>query len=180
MNDRVLLRIAAAMAVGGGALRVADALLTGHFSGAALEPVYFLTDVLFLGGLLGLYLPRRAVLGGAGLASFATAAIGFLIIRSASLFGAVGYVLGAPTVLLGTTALGVLLAIKGRQRVAAGIWLGALAVAIGGSCCMPAVREFDTAGILYGLGFMAAGIALLREPAYSAAQSAQTAISTVT
>jgi hypothetical protein len=177
MNDRNLLRIAAAMAVTGGALRIADALLTGHFSGAALEPVYFLTDVLFLGGLLGLYLPRRDVLGWAGLASFALAAIGFLIIRSASLFGGVGYILGASLVLGGTTALGVQLAIKGSQRVAAGIWLAAFAIAVAGSCCVPQMREFDAAGMLYGIGFVAAGIALARQ---SAAQSAQTAISTVT
>lgn len=163
MDDRALLRIAAVMGVAGGALRVADALLTGHFAGAKLEPVYFLTDVFFLGGLLGLYLPRRAALGWAGLVSFAAAAIGFLFIRSASLFGGAGYILGAPIVLFGTTALGVLLAINGSQRVAAGIWLGAFAVAIAGSCCMPQVREFDAAGILYGFGFMAAGIALQRE-----------------
>jgi hypothetical protein len=163
VDDRVLLRIAAAMAFAGGALRIADALLTGHFVGASLEPVYFLTDVLFLGGLLGLYLPRRHALGWAGLASFAAAAIGFLIIRSASLFGSVGYIIGAPIVLVGTTALGILHATRGRQRVAAGIWLAALAVAIAVSCCIPAVRELDAAGILYGLGFMAAGVALARE-----------------
>jgi hypothetical protein len=94
-----------------------------------------------------------------------------LIVRSANVrfFGIGGYGFGAPIALIGTTLLGVLLALKGEQRLAAAFWLSALAIGIAGSFAEPSTLPQAAAGILFGAGFVAAGLALLGERAEVAA-----------
>jgi len=169
MNDHALIRLSGFAALAGGGLRIADAFLSNALAAPTLEVFYFVTDVLLLAGLLGIYLPRRLALGWSGLVMFLTAVIGLLIVRSANgrFFGIGGYGFGAPVTLIGTTLLGVSMALKGEQRLAAAFWLSALAIGIAGSLDGQSTLPQTAAGVLFGAGFVAAGLALLnvRTPA---------------
>ncbi len=163
MKDQTLVRIAAVAALAGGALRIADAILASHFTPSTLAPLYFLTDLMLLGGTLGIYFARRNLLGWAGVVAVALTFVGLLIVRSdgVRIFGLGGYEVGAPLALAGTALLGVLLGLKGHQRVSATLWLSALAIGIGLPCCQSADYTLFVAGTLYGAGFIAAGCSLL-------------------
>lgn len=163
MNDQTLVRMAAVAAIAGGALRIADAFLADRFAAPTLAPLYFLTDLLLLGGTLGIYFARRHLLGWTGVAAVALTFVGLLIVRSdgVRIFGLGGYEVGAPLALFGTTLLGVLLGLKGHLRVSATLWLSALAIGIGLPCCQSADFTLFVAGALYGAGFIAAGASLL-------------------
>jgi len=187
MTDRTLLRLAALAAVIGGGLRISAGLVPAMMDAPSRELLYFTVDALLIAGLMGLYLDRSRELGWSGILGFAIAVLGLLIVRSAQMrvFGIGGYAVGAPVALIGTTLLGVSLALRGTQRWAAGLWLASLA--IGHAASFGAGESWIplAAGILFGAGFVAAGFALLSPgraaaKAYAVAQSAQTVISTVT
>jgi hypothetical protein len=97
-----------------------------------------------------------------------------LIVRSETVrfYGYGGYALGAPMVLVGVTLLGVLLALKGNQRAAATFWLSALAIGIAAPCCETPSFTVFVAGILYGAGFIAAGLSLVVERGVASSEAA--------
>jgi hypothetical protein len=162
MNDKTLIRLSGFAALAGGGLRIAGAFLSNAFAAQTLEVFYFVTDVLLLAGLLGIYLPRRLALGWSGLTVFLTAVIGLLIVRSANVrfFGIGGYGFGAPIALIGATLLGVSMALKGEQRLAAAFWLSSLAIGIAGSFAEPSTLPQAAAGVLFGAGFVVAGTSM--------------------
>lgn len=161
---RALLRAAGMAAIAGGSLRIADSFLKAPPDRLGL--LYFFTDVLLLGGIAGLWSKRRTTLGIAGTPGIAVFAAGILMVRASAL-GVGTYTLGATISLLGLALYSIDALFKG-SRVAPIAWLAALTAGVLGSVV--------AAGVLFGLGFVAAGLDIL----YGAPQSAQTATSTVT
>ncbi len=163
MTDTTLLRLGALAAIIGGALRIATGVAPSTMDMPSRELLYFVIDALLIAGLMGLYLERRHVLGWSGIIGFAVAVLGLLIVRSAHVrfFGVGGYAVGAPVALIGTTLLGVSLALHGTQRWAAGLWLASLAIGLAASFGARESWIPLAAGMIFGAGFVAAGFVLL-------------------
>jgi hypothetical protein len=158
------LRALGVAALAGGALRVADSFSAQLFSGGMLAALYFVTDVLLLLGIAGLYWSRRATLGVAGVIGTAVFTAGILLVRISAfgVLGANGYQLGATIALLGLALLSVetLLRRSGGHGSAV-LWLLALALGVVGVIgIMPAVM-IVLAGVAFGAGFVAAGTEIL-------------------
>lgn len=163
MRAGTLLKLAGLAAVAGGALRIADAFTTGVLDDHTLQLLYFATDFLFLLGLVGIYAPRAEALGLGGVIGFAVTVLGFLIIRSSTLsfFGAGGYMFGATVTVLGLSAMSVTMLIrKSGSRCAAWLWLLSLALGIAGAVTGGPFAG-HAAGVVFGAGFVVAGIGLL-------------------
>jgi hypothetical protein len=155
------LRLSGAAAVAGGVVRIANSF-TGAFDPRPREFGYFVADVLLLFGLLGIYLPQRALLGRVGMAGFVSGVVGILIIRSSTLFGPSGYVLGAGLLLLGLSAQSVvMLARTGLPKLPPVLWLASLLLAVAGAAGGLAWST-ELAGVSFGAGFVVAGWPLVR------------------
>jgi hypothetical protein len=150
-------RALAGAAILGGSLRIVGAFASGRPE--MLETLYLATDIALLLGAAGLWRTRRG--GIAGMIGIAVFALGILTIR----FGF--YAVGAPVALLGLVIWSIDALFRGAARIAPVLWIAALAVGF---------VNMIAAGVLFGLGFIAAGISMI----YGWPQSAQTATSTVT
>lgn len=150
-------------AIIGGVLRIAASFVPYTAESIALETFYAIIDVFLLFGLFAMF---------SRLASrpqhLATAGLVIAIIGQASIIGPDTEMFGVDFYLAGTTVLLVGLGLTsaammraGAMRSAALYWLGcivlALAAAIVGSSILAAA-----AGIVFGMGFIVAGRALLR------------------
>ncbi len=164
MGDDLLFRLSGLAAVAGGALRASSEFTAGLLEEHMLRLVYFVTDFLLIFALIGIYLRERKALGVPGLAAHAVAVAGLLMVRSAELFG--GYQTGAAVALLGTAALGLFLLLRTRARLAPLLWLLALGLASAASASPGWTGAL--AGVVFGLGFAAAGLALMQRPARGA------------
>jgi len=161
MGDVMLFRLAGLAAIAGGLLRMANVFVTG-IDPAMLQWDYLVTDVFLLFGLIGIYLKFRHVAGFAGLAGFAAAAIGLLLVRSSRNLD--NYKIAAAATLAGVGLLGLTFAVaKGAQRIAGLLLVAALIVGIAGA----AMPQFTApasmiAALLFGAGFVVAGVQILR------------------
>jgi len=155
MTREVLLRLSAVAAILGGGLRVLDAFINGNMR--VQQVAYFVTDTMLIFGLCGIYLSRSNRLGLVGLLGFVSSVIGLLIVRS---FGQSAYLVGASVTLLGMVAISVAMLVRAAfQRLAPTLWIASLIV---GVIALPfkLTWGFTVAGIIFGLGFVAAGISL--------------------
>jgi hypothetical protein len=161
-DERSASRLSGAAAVAGGILRIANSFTAGAFDARTRELGYFVTDVLLLFGFLGIYLPRRALLGRVGLAGFVCGVVGILIIRSSTSFGPNGYVIGAGLLLVGLSAQsGVMLARTDLPKLPPILWLTSLVLAVAGALGgLPSATVL--AGVPFGAGFVLAGWPLAR------------------
>ena len=156
----VLLRSSGAAAIVGGALRIAEPLLRSALTPASLSFAYFAIDVLLLFGIIGWYAWRADKLGIAGLAGFAIGVAGILVIRSASLFGAAGYQIGAAALLFGLAVMNAPALIRREGPVAPpSLWLASFMC---GLASLVFAQLGVVAGVLFGLGYVLCGLALLR------------------
>lgn len=166
MKTSQLFRLAGAAAIAGGAARIAAAFpLTSD--PVALEWLYTAIDVLLLFGLIGVYLARAEKLGLLGLASFAVgaAALSFIGGPDADPFGFSTYEQGAATLVIALIGLSIAW-LRARERPWSPplLWF-ASALAAGALGALPAPMPdyaFMAAGVLFGAGFIAAGIDLMR------------------
>jgi hypothetical protein len=164
VTDRALVRAAGVAAVVGGLLRIANSFAGRWMGERTLGIVYFVEDLLLLAGLLGIYLSQRRAQGIVGLVGFALGVLGLFTIRSASLFGWIGYQLGAAELLIGLSILAARTISTGQRAVPAlffaSLALGLLSLvpALAGPCAL-------LAAIAFGLGFALAGLRLLRDTA---------------
>lgn len=161
---RTLLRILGLSAIAGGALRVVDSFTTESLSPATLAALYFVTDVLLLLGILGVYWSQRSKLGFAGVIGLAIFAVGIVLIRISAfgVFGANGYQLGAAIALLGLATFSAEeLLCRDQTDAAAILWLAALAFGIIGALGVMVPLMTIAAGVTFGLGFVLAGRQLL-------------------
>jgi hypothetical protein len=166
INATLLLRLAGVAAVLGGALRVVSALPLSQ-DPIALEWLWTSIDALLTFGLFGIYLPRAERLGFLGLASFiiATAALSFIGGPDADVFGFSTYEQGAITLVIALIGLSIAwLSAKETPMLAPICWFGsALAAGVLGALPAPLPDyAFMAAGILFGAGFIFAGLPLLK------------------
>ena len=169
---RGLLRASGVSAIAGGALRIADSF--ADLPPAALALLYLATDVFLLAGIAGFWIGRLGRIGIVGRIGLAVFVAGILMVR-ASAFGLGAYQTGATVALLGLAIHSVEALFRGPLWAPIA-WLGALAAGIAGAAGFASTAMTAFAGVLFGLGFIAAGI----ETLYGVPQSAQTATSTVT
>ena len=166
MSKETLVRLSALAAIAGGALRVVDGLLVPSMSVPVQQSAYFVTDLLLLYGMCGIYLTRSRRIGFAGFAGFIVFWIGIFMVRSSTLalFGYSAYQIGATVTLLGAVALGFeMLLRKIFPRLGPVLWTAALF--LGMLSLHPAWAGWSVtlAGVAFGLGFIAAGTSLLKE-----------------
>jgi len=162
-----LVRVLGIAAIAGGVLRIVDSFTTGVLSPQILFLLYFITDVLLLLGIAGIYWSRRGRIGIAGIAGAAIFALGIAWIRVAAFVmpGMNGYQLGAAMALLGLGVLSVEELLRGRDDNAAAIfWLAALFFAVVGALGLMVLLMTIAAGVAFGAGFVMAGRQVLATP----------------
>jgi catechol 2,3-dioxygenase-like lactoylglutathione lyase family enzyme len=158
-----LLKLFAAAAMVGGALRVAAAFIPYVPQSPVLESLYAAIDLGFLFGLAAIYWPASERLGWAGATGYviATAGAASLIGPDPRMFGLEFYMVGSAIFELGLLALSIALLRRNILRPAALLWItslaaGVIAVAAGGN-----EIAFALAGTALGLGFVWAGYGAL-------------------
>jgi hypothetical protein len=161
MTKEKLLHLSAVGAIVGGGLRIVDAFLDNAHG--YVQVAYFVTDVMLIFGLCGIYLSRSNRLGLAGLLGFAFSITGLLMVRS---FGQGAYLVGATLTLLGTVVIGIVMLATGAfPKSAPVLWIASLIVGVIGLLPFAGNWGVSLAGIVFGLGFIAAGIGLRPAPA---------------
>jgi len=165
MNTNALFGLAGACAIAGGALRIFAAfpLINDPIS---LEWLYTAIDVLMLFGLMGIYLERAEKLRFLGLASFAVAvaSLSFIGGPDADPFGFSTYEQGAMSLAIAMVGLSLAWVQAGEKPLwAPACWFGS--IVIGGAMnVLPALSGygFMAAGVLFGAGFVLAGLPMLQ------------------
>lgn len=166
MNSDQLYRLSGVAAVTGGALRIVSAfpIVTDPIQ---QQWLWAAIDIFLTLGLVGIYVSRANNLGFLGLASFviAMAALSFIGGPDADPFGFSTYEQGAATLVI--ALLGLSLAwLRAREKpiAAPACWFGtALAAGVLGMSPAPLPDyAFLVAGVLFGTGFVFAGLPLLK------------------
>lgn len=160
MRTETLLKLGGIAALAGGALRVASTFTTHLLDPYTLTLTYLVTDVFLLFGLMGWYASRADKLGVNGVVGFAIAVIGILIIRSADLFPGYGYLIGATALLAGLVVMSIPTLIRRDGPVVApGLWLLSFLCGLASIAVAPLAI---VSAVLFGAGFICAGIGLLK------------------
>jgi len=162
MRAELIFRTLGVAAVIGGGLRIADCFTGSVIDMTTLDRMYFATDVFLMLGLAGWYFSRAGRLGSPGLTGFVLSAVGILVIRSAQLFEPRGYMIGSVLFLIGLTVMNVLTILRRDGAIAAPVlWNIAL---VFGILALTSGPIASIAGVIFGLGYIAAGIELWRHP----------------
>lgn len=165
IKTELLLRLSGLAAILGGALRVLAAANLWRDAQAA-EAFYDAIDILLLMGLIGIYLVRAELLGFGGLAAFAVAlaALSFIGGPDADVFGFSTYQEGATVLALAMAALSIVWLGRRRKPLAPPVlWLTSVVIAgVLQSVAGLGAHGLTAAGVLFGLGFVAAGLDLMR------------------
>jgi hypothetical protein len=161
MPTTMLYRLAGVAAILAGLLRAIDAFAFMFLTGGDTDKLFLVTDIFLLFALIGIYAHEHRAVGWAGLAGFAVALVGIVMVRSAGA-SIDAYVYGAATVAVGMAVLGVAMLVgRAAFRVAPILWIVALAAAVP-VYWIESDWLFELAGVAFGLGFVAAGVELLR------------------
>jgi hypothetical protein len=163
MNDRILLRAAGLCAIAAALLHIPG--LDTLAGDPGKQFLYVAIDVLLTFALFGLYAGVARFRGVLGTIGFVGAIVALLVIRTGArmLPGADVYALGATlfTVSLAIASLS-LVRERGLIRYAAMAWIGSLAFGLAAKV-LSAI--YPGAIILFCVGFLLAGLALLRAKA---------------
>jgi hypothetical protein len=123
-------------------------------------------------GLCGIYLARSNRLGLAGLVGFVVSFTGTFMVRSSglSLFGFSAYLVGASVTLLGVVAIGTAMLIHNAfPKLAPILWIASLIIGVAGLLPVAMRWGVTLAGVIFGIGFIVAGISLLLDKTASLA-----------
>ena len=163
MNDITLFRLAGLAAVVAGALRIGTSFLTWDSTVVWQELLATGIDVLLLFGFMGIYLAYRAALGWPGLLAFVLAetGIGSIIGPDTVAFGVDSYQAGVVAISVGLALFGTTILIRRAGSSAAICWILSLVTGVAGGFVGQGAFGFFLGGILFGLGFVAAGLTLL-------------------
>lgn len=166
MGDAGLSRVLGVAAIVGGALRAGSSFIPAALWGTdpRVELLALATDVALLFGLMGVYFAARERLGWVGFAAFALAATGIasIIGPDTVAFGVDTYLAGVHAISVGLALLGLVMLVRRAGTAAAAIcWVLSLAVGAGGGAVGQAELGFLLGGLLFALGFVAAGIELV-------------------
>lgn len=155
--------LAGLAAILGAVLRLGATIPELPLAEAGREGLYLTVDVLLILGLFGLISSVTAVRTWLGVAGFGLGISGFAIIRTgARLAGPDTYQIGSGLLGLGLTLIGVaLLRTHGPLRLAGIAWISSFAVGLAGAG-LGSPLGFLTASLLFCLGFMASGMAMVR------------------
>jgi hypothetical protein len=133
------------------------------------EWLYTAIDILLLFGIIGIYLQRAERLGFLGLSAFivAVAALSFIGGPDADPFGFSTYQEGATTLAIALIGLSIAWVREGQRPLAApACWfLSVIAAGVLGMLPATAGYGLPAAGVLFGAGFVFAGLALTRNGA---------------
>jgi len=165
MSDGRILRMLGAAAVVGGVLRIASAFIPYAPNVMWLEVLYFVIDEALLLGLIGFFVAHRERLGFVGFIAAAVAGTGIALIvgPDAMMFGVDFYRGGVLIITVGLTLLSlVILVTRAAPWWIAVAWIGAAVVGFGGAAMARAELGFLAGGVLFGLGFVAAGVATMK------------------
>jgi hypothetical protein len=172
MSKNILLRLSAVAAIAGGALRVVDGLLITSAAIQTQQFACFLTDLLLMFGLCGIYLTWSNRLGLAGFVGFVLSFTGILMVRSSalSLFGFSTFLTGASVTLLGVVAIGAAMLIRNAfPKLAPTLWIASLIIGVAGFLPVAMSWGVTLAGGTFGIGFIVAVISLLLDKTASLA-----------
>jgi hypothetical protein len=151
-------------AIAAGVMRIGTSFLAWDAAVAWQEAVADAIDVLLLFGFMGIYLAHREASGWVGLAAFVVveAGIGSIIGPDTVSFGIDTYQAGVAAISIGLAILSlVMLMRRAGSAVAAICWIASLGAGVGGGFAGEAAFGFFLGGILFGLGFVAAGLHLV-------------------
>ncbi|MCE9521977.1 MAG: hypothetical protein K8S25_06030 [Alphaproteobacteria bacterium] len=165
MNDGAVFRLLGVAAVAGGVLRVASAFVPWAPGVWWLELLYLAVDLSLLFGLMGVYFAYRAKVGLFGLAAFAIAEAGIASIvgPDSVAFGIDTYLMGVHIITVGLTLFAIqLLVTRAGPWVAPVWWIGSAVFGAGAVVAGNPEIGFMVGGIMFGLGFVAAGLDFLR------------------
>lgn len=148
----------------GGLLRLISSFVGYDSASESIEVLYIATDLCLILGLFGFYLACRAKLFWLGHLGFVAAVWGFSFIAGpeTDIFGVSVYQLGSPIVGLGVLLLSInmiranLCGFVAPVSLMASVAIGLISTLVGGSLL------FFLTGALFGVGFMALGIAVWR------------------
>ncbi len=167
MNDGTLFRLAGLAAVVAGALRIGTSFLTWDAAAAWQELLATGIDVLLLFGFMGTYLAHRVALGWLGLVAFALAetGIGSIVGPDTVAFGVDTYQAGVVVISIGLALFATTMLIRRAGPAAAAIcWILSFVVGVAGGFVGQGAFGFFLGGLLFGLGFVAAGFELIVRP----------------
>ena len=163
MDARTLYRLGGGAAVFGGAVRIGAAFAPAFLTPPQTQALYLVVDVFLLAGLFAVYGRYAGALGWIGLLGFVAALAGFCLIRTGVLLGQETYAAGGGLCLLGAALIGSRMpAEPGFPRLAPLLWMSAVVIGVAGAFWPPVAWGVAAAGILFALGFAAAGVALIR------------------
>lgn len=158
-SEQLGLRAAGVSAIAAGVLRIAEPIVPG-LSGVRAAYAYLLNDALFLFGLIGIFVCLRASGGRAARAGLVLAGLGILVVRSQGTISASFYMQGAVLFTVGMAVMGLAgFRQGGAWRIAALAWFAAL-ITGAGSLAGHGVF-FEVAAVLFSLGFVLAGWAMI-------------------
>lgn len=154
------MKVFAALAAAGGAMRVIASFMPWTPENAGLEAFYLAIDLALLFGLTGFYLAVAGRTGIAGLAGYLVAASGIALIvgPDGTAFGIDLYQAGVVVIALGLVILSAALLLAREARLAAALWLVAIAAAPAGAALGQPGFGFAVAGVLFGAAFIVAGL----------------------
>lgn len=164
MNDRILLGLGGVAAILAGILRAGSSFIPWEANNQNLEMLASGIDVLLLFGFMAIYLADRALLGLAGLVTFVAAETGI-----ASIVGPDTVAFGIDTYQAGSALISISLALfalvmlmtRAGSQLAAVFWILSAVAGVGGTMTGQAAVGIPIAGAFFGIGFIAAGAALL-------------------
>lgn len=161
MNAERVIRVFGVMAVLGGGARVVSSFIPWTPDSAWLEALYFFIDINLLFGLFGFYFTYGVRLGAAGFVAFLIAASGIAFITGpdGQSFGVDVYRSGVAVIAVGLGVFSLLLLLqKIRPFLPPACWVGSFLIAgLGGPVGFPN-QAFVIGGVLFGLGFVFAGL----------------------
>ncbi len=163
-----LIRLGAYAALAGGGLRLVSSFIPWVEGSAPLEIFYFVTDVALLFGLLTLYLVRAERMGVLALIGLVVAAVGqaAIIGPDHAPFGIDVYGAGVQLIVAGLFLMAVDMVRTGAYPVwVSGFWLAVPFVSLGLGLIDPSPYGWGyfLGGILFSLGFVAGGFAVLTD-----------------
>jgi hypothetical protein len=168
MKNDALFRLAGLAGVLAGGARILAAFPWSN-DAIAKEALYDSIDALLLFAVMGIYLARKDALGVLGFASFvvAIASLSFIGGPDADPFGFSTYTQGAYALAIAMVGMSLAWWRAGERPLLAPLcWFGAV-IAGGVLSRLPApASNYGTlaAGVLFGAGFVSAGVALLTKP----------------
>lgn len=147
-----------------GALRVAAAWQTGLQGLIEPELLYFIIDAGFLFGTVALYLRHAEALGVAGLAGFVPALFGVALILGPDvpLMGFDLYATGSTLLAAGMALQSAVALFRQVPFGGAHFFLGTFALGVAAQFVPAVPFHYEVAGTLFGLGFVMAGVQLVR------------------